>query len=55
MREKMESDRRIYLNAMAQVKQGTVLGADKNVYVEPTIWTIEWAQQHYQYPITRAN
>jgi hypothetical protein len=55
MREKMENDRRLFLSAMAQVKQGTVLGVDKNVYVEPTIWTIEWAQHHYQYPITRAN
>ena len=55
MRQKMESDRQVFLNAMAQVKQGTVLGVDKNVYVEPTIWTIEWAQHHYNYPITRAN
>jgi hypothetical protein len=29
---------------MAQVKQGMMLGPDKNTYVEPTIWTIEWAQ-----------
>jgi mono/diheme cytochrome c family protein len=55
MREKIENDRRVYLNAMAQIKQGMVLGIDKNVYVEPTIWTIEWAQQHYNYPITRSN
>jgi hypothetical protein len=55
MREKMENDRQMFLSAMAQVKQGMVLGADKNVYVEPTIWTIEWAQRHYKYPITRAN
>ena len=31
----------MFLNAMAQVKQGMVLGVDKNVYVEPTIWTIK--------------
>ncbi len=31
------------------------LGVDKNVYVEPTIWTIEWAQNHYDYATTRSN
>ena len=41
MRGKMENDRRVFLNAMAQVKQGMVLGVDKNVYIEPTIWIIE--------------
>ena len=55
MREKMENDRHMFLTAMAQVKQEMVLGVDKNTYVEPTIWTIEWAQHHYNYPITRAN
>jgi hypothetical protein len=28
---------------------------DKNVYVEPTIWTIEWARNFYEYPVTRSN
>ena len=51
----MESDRRQYLGAMAQVKQGMALGVDKNTYVEPTIWTIEWAQHFYKYPETRSN
>jgi hypothetical protein len=55
MREKMENDRRQFLNAMAQVKEGTVLGVDKNLYVEPTIWTIEWAQKYYKYPVARSN
>jgi hypothetical protein len=55
MRGKMENDRRVFLNAMAQVKQGMVLGVDKNTYVEPTIWTIKWAQHFYKYPITRSN
>ncbi len=32
-----------------------MLGVDKNTYVEPTIWTIEWAQRHYNYPITPSN
>ena len=55
MRDKMENDRREYLSAMAQVKEGMVLGVDKNLYVEPTIWTIEWAQKHYNYPVARSN
>jgi hypothetical protein len=55
MRVKMENDRRVFLDGMAQIKQGMILGVDKNTYVEPTIWTIEWAQSHYQYPETRSN
>jgi hypothetical protein len=55
MRTKMESDRRIYFNAMAQVKEGMILGLDKNTYVEPIVWTTEWAQKHYKYPIARSN
>jgi hypothetical protein len=55
MRATMESDRRMFLSAMAQVNDGMLLGADKNTYVEPAIWTIEWAQHFYKYPITRSN
>ena len=55
MRVKIKNDRRIYLSAMAQVQQGMILGVDKNVYVEPAIWTIEWARDHYKYPVTRSN
>jgi hypothetical protein len=55
MRTKMEGDRRIFLNAMAQVKDGMILGTDKNTYVEPIVWTTEWAQKHYKYPVARSN
>jgi hypothetical protein len=55
MRVKIENDRRVFLNAMAQIKDAMVLGVDKKVYVEPTIWTIEWAQCYYNYPISRSN
>jgi hypothetical protein len=41
MRVKEENDRRVFLNAMAQIQQKMILGVDKNVYVEPAIWTIE--------------
>jgi hypothetical protein len=55
MRDKMEGDRRQYLTAMAKLKEGMVLGVDKNVYVEPTTWTFEWAQKYYKYAYTRSN
>ncbi|MBV8842330.1 MAG: hypothetical protein JO307_05925 [Bryobacterales bacterium] len=55
MREKMENDRRQFMNAMAQVKDGMVVGIDKNLYVEPAIWMIEWAQKYYKYPVARSN
>lgn len=55
MRGKMESDRRIFLGASAQIKDAMVLGVDKNTYVEPVIWTTEWAQKHYKYPVARSN
>ena len=55
MRPKMESDRRIFLAAMAKVNEGMILGVDKNTYVEPIVWTTEWAQKHYKYPVARSN
>jgi hypothetical protein len=55
MRPQQESDRRIYLGAMAKIKNGMLLGPDKNVYVEPIVWTFEWAQKHYAYKATRSN
>jgi hypothetical protein len=53
LRGQIEDDRRSFLGAMAQIKQDMVLGLDKNVYVEPAIWTIEWARDFYDYPVTR--
>jgi hypothetical protein len=55
IRAKVENDRRRFLGAMAKIKRDMVLGVDKNVYVEPTIWTIEWARSFYKYPLTRSN
>jgi mono/diheme cytochrome c family protein len=55
MRAKMENDRRIFLAAEAKINEGMILGADKNTYVEPIVWTTEWAQKHYKYPIARSN
>ena len=55
VRATIENDRRIYLTAMAKIKQDMIRGADKNLYVEPAIWTIEWARDFYDYPVTRSN
>jgi hypothetical protein len=55
MRAKTESDRRIFLAAMAKINDGMILGVDKNTYVEPIVWTTEWAQKHYKYPVARSN
>jgi hypothetical protein len=55
MRPRMEDDRRIYMEATAKIKHEMIAGPDKNTYVEPTIWTIEWSQNFYQYPPTRSN
>ena len=44
MRATIENDRRVHLTAMAKIKHDMILGADKNLYVEPAIWTIEWAR-----------
>lgn len=55
MRPRMEDDRRRYLAAQAKLKAAMMLGPERNTYVEPTIWTIEWARQFYAYPVTRSN
>lgn len=55
MRAKQENDRRIYLGAMAQINEAMILGPDKNNYEEPIVWTTEWAQHHYKYPVARSN
>lgn len=51
----MEADRRPFLSAMGQIKSAMIAGPDKNLYVEPIIWTVEWAQKHYGYPQARSN
>lgn len=55
MRPRMETDRRRYLATMAQIKAAMMLGNERNTYVEPAIWTIEWARDFYKYPTTRSN
>jgi hypothetical protein len=51
----MEADRKVFLEASGKIKEGIIIGTDKNVYVEPTIWTIEWARKFYKFPVTRSS
>jgi hypothetical protein len=52
----VEEGRKTFLGSMAQIKQAMILGADKNIYVEPVIWTVEYVQrQKYRYPQTTSN
>jgi len=55
IRASMEEDRKIFLEAQGKIKAGMIIGPDKNVYQEPTIWTIEWARKFYKFPVTRSS
>ena len=56
MRETIESDRQGFLAAMGEIKQAMMIGPDKNVYVEPIIWAVEYVQRvKYRYPQTTSN
>ncbi|HEY7773677.1 MAG TPA: c-type cytochrome [Marinagarivorans sp.] len=56
MKDQIEKDRQGFLAAMADIKDAMMWGADKNVYVEPIIWTVEYVQyEKYQYPQTTSN
>jgi hypothetical protein len=52
----VEEGRQTFLGSMAQIKQAMLLGSDKNLYVEPVIWTVEYVQRKkYRYPQTTSN
>ncbi|HTR00682.1 MAG TPA: hypothetical protein VMH83_11850 [Candidatus Acidoferrum sp.] len=56
LRPRIETARKTFLDAMAQVRDGMVLGDDKNLHVEPIIWTVEYVQRKkYKYPQTTSN
>lgn len=55
LRPQVEEDHRDFLKAMSTIRAGMTLGEDKNVLVEPIVWTFEWAQAHYRYADTLAN
>jgi hypothetical protein len=55
-KEVIESDRQGFLASMGEVKNAMMLGPDKNVYVEPIIWTVEHVQRvKYKYAQTTSN
>jgi hypothetical protein len=54
-RQIIENDRIPFYEAMLQIREGMILGEDKNLYVEPIVDTFEWAQIYYGYPSTLAN
>jgi cytochrome c553 len=54
-REIIEDDHTPFYEAMLKIREGMLLGEDKNLYVEPIINTFEWAQIHYGYASTLAN
>jgi hypothetical protein len=55
MRKLMEDDRRSFLETMGKIQKEMMLGEDKNIHQEPTIWTIEWARNYYKFPVTRSS
>jgi hypothetical protein len=56
VREYVEDGRQDFLKSMALIKQGMIIGPDKNMYVEPVIWTVEYVQRKkYRYPQTTSN
>jgi hypothetical protein len=55
IRKVIEDDHKSFLDAMLKIREGMMLGEDKNLYVEPIVNTFEWAQVHYKYADTLAN
>lgn len=50
-----EGDRRTFLETMGKIQQDMILSEDKNIHQEPTLWSIEWAREHYKFPVTRSS
>jgi hypothetical protein len=56
VRSYVEEGRQTFLKSMAAIKQGMVVGPDKNLYVEPVVWSVEYVQRKkYRYPQTTSN
>lgn len=52
----IEEDRHMFLETMGEIKNAVMWSEDKNVYVEPVIWSIEYARYTlYDYPATTSN
>ena len=56
VRPLIEAARKNFLEAMTDNKHGMMIGDEKNLYVEPVIWTVEYVQRKkYRYPQTTSN
>ena len=55
VRPMIEQDRTKFFNSMSEIRGGMVVGENKNVYVEPIVWSFEWAQKFYKYADTVSN
>jgi hypothetical protein len=55
VRPMIEHDRTKFFDAMAQIRGGMLLGDNKNLNVEPIVWSFEWAQKFYKYTDTISN
>lgn len=55
VRKLVEDDHQPFLDGMLKIRNGMLLGEDKNLTVEPIVWVFEWAQVHYTYADTLAN
>jgi hypothetical protein len=55
VRPMIENDRTKFFDAMAQIRGGMLLGDNKNLNVEPIVWSFEWAQKFYKYADTISN
>lgn len=55
MRGRMEDDREVFLETMGKIQKDMMIGDDKNIHQEPTIWSIEWARKFYNFPVTRSS
>lgn len=55
-KEVIENDRQGFLSAMGEIKKTMMIGPNKNISVEPIIWTVEHVQRvKYKYPQTTSN
>jgi hypothetical protein len=55
-KETIENDRQGFLSAMGEIKKAMMIGPNKNISVEPIIWTVEHVQRvKYKYPQTTSN
>jgi hypothetical protein len=50
-----ELARKKHLTSLWLIRRDMVIGNDKNVYIEPTTWGLEYAREKYKYKLTTSN